>query len=100
MTKLSSSAARALALAAGLSLSVLSAQAADLTREQVAAQTRADLRQEAEIASFTANDPLYRVESPEQVTATVVARRATRELETNPTAAGRQAAKAEAGKVN
>lgn len=101
MTKLSSSAARALALAAGLSLSVLSVQAAELTREQVSEQTRADLKQEAEITAFTANDPLFRLESPEQVSATVVARKAVRELEANPTAAGRQAAtKAEARKVN
>ncbi|TAK75971.1 MAG: hypothetical protein EPO12_17705 [Aquabacterium sp.] len=99
MTKLSSSAARALALVAGLSVSVLSAQAADLTREQVAEQTRADLKQEAEITAFTANDPLFRLESPEQVAATVVARKAS-QLEANPTAAGRQASKAEARKVN
>ena len=76
------------ALALTLSAAAFQAGAAELTREQVAAQTRQDLRQEADLAAIGPNDALYRWNTPERSQAIVTANRAGREIESNPTAAG------------
>lgn len=76
------------ALALALSAAAFQAGAAEPTREQVAAQTRQDLRQQADLAAIGPNDALFRWDTPERAQAIVTAHKAGREIEANPTAAG------------